>query len=167
MSIAPCQVIATRGNLADSLRMGEVILVVMIMLVSAALLRAQHSHAMFDTARRATVTGTVAKVVWKNPHIFVWAYVADKSQPSGYAHYLFESGAVSLLVRQGWTKDTLKVGEKIEIDYLPLRDGRGGGAFIQARHADGTISLGDPGMLRVLNAIADSSGSAPAPGAAK
>ena len=33
---------------------------------------AHHSYAMFDAARTVTVTGTVAKLEWTNPHVFIW-----------------------------------------------------------------------------------------------
>ena len=47
-------------------------------------------------------------------------------------------------VRQGWTKDTLMVGEKITVQYFPLKDGRTGGYFIKAIHPDGSEIIGDP-----------------------
>ena len=136
--------------------MGVPGLAIILSLLAASTANAHHSYALFDTTRRASVAGTVAKVEWQNPHINVWVWVADKSQPNGYARYLFESGGLSLLVRMGWTRETLKVGERFTFDYLPLKDGRTGGALISATHADGSVTPGDPGMLRILNAIANS-----------
>lgn len=105
---------------------------------------AHHSYAMFENTRRATVVGTIAKVQWENPHISVWAYVPSPQASSGYALYAFESGGVNLMARNGWTKETFKQGEKVTIEFFPLKDGRPGGAFIQALHADGSITRGDP-----------------------
>ena len=102
-----------------------------------------HSYAMFDTTQSMFVEGTVAKVEWVNPHTFVWLYVEKTGQPGEYDLYAFENGPVTMLSRDGWTKDTLKVGEKLTIQYFPLKDGRTGGSFVKAVHEDGTESVGD------------------------
>jgi len=106
---------------------------------------AHHSYAMFDTDRTITVTGTVAKVEWANPHMSVWLYVPDPKQQSGYALYAFETGGTNMMVRMGWNKSTFPTGQKVAIDYHPLKDGRPGGAFVKATRADGSHVTGDPG----------------------
>jgi hypothetical protein len=104
---------------------------------------AHHSYSMFDTTKSVFVDGTVAKVEWVNPHTFVWLYVAKKDQPGEYDLYAFENGPITMLMRAGWTKETMKVGEKVTVQYFPLKDGRTGGSFVKAIHADGTESIGD------------------------
>jgi hypothetical protein len=103
---------------------------------------AHHSYAMFDLQTRATVSGTVAKVEWANPHVFVWLYVPNAK--GAYDLYGLEAGAVSLLTRYGWTKSTLQTGEKVTVEYFPLKDHRPGGAFIKLTHADGTVTRTEP-----------------------
>jgi hypothetical protein len=98
---------------------------------------------MFDHSRTVTVEGVVAKVEWVNPHVFVWVYVRKKEKPGEYDLYGFENGPVNMMMRVGWTKDTLKTGEKVSVQFFPLRDGRTGGYFIKAVHADGSVSIGD------------------------
>lgn len=93
-------------------------------------------------SKAIAVSGTVAKVEWINPHAFVWLYV--QNQQGGHDLYAFENGSAAMLRRFGWTKDTLAVGEKVTLHYRPLRDGRRGGYFIQATHADGRVTTGDP-----------------------
>jgi hypothetical protein len=112
------------------------------MLVSATPALAHHSYAMFDLEKRVTVSGTVAKVEWANPHVFIWMYVPNDK--GTYDLYGFEAGAVSLLTRYGWTKATAKTGEKVTVEYFPLKDHRPGGAFISMTHADGTVSHTEP-----------------------
>jgi hypothetical protein len=112
------------------------------LLVSAAPTMAHHSYAMFDLDKRLTVSGTVAKVEWANPHVFIWMYVANDK--GAYDLYGFEAGAVSLLTRYGWTKSTAKTGEKVTVEYFPLKDHRPGGAFIKMTHADGSVSRTEP-----------------------
>jgi hypothetical protein len=103
---------------------------------------AHHSYAMFDLKARATVSGTIAKLEWNNPHVFVWVYVPNTS--GAYDLYGLEAGAVSLLTRYGWTKSTVKPGEKVTVEYFPLKDHRPGGAFIKLTHADGTVTRNEP-----------------------
>lgn len=113
---------------------------------------AHHSYAMFDHSKTITVEGSVAKLEWVNPHVFVWVYV--KNEKSGaYDLYGFENGPVTMMMRAGWTSETLKPGEKIRVQFFPLTDGRTGGYFIKAVHADGSVSIGDthaPGVSAEL-----------------
>lgn len=114
---------------------------ILALLAVTAPLSAHHSYALFDLSKRQSVEGVLAKFEWTNPHTFVWLYVKG---PKGYELYSFESSGVAMIKRYGWTPDTLKPGEKLTIDYFPLKDGRKGGAFIRAIHADGTITNNEP-----------------------
>jgi hypothetical protein len=107
--------------------------------VSAA---AHHSYAMFDLSRHASVAGTVAKLEWGNPHVFVWLYVANGH--GGYDLYAMENGSVSILGRFGWKRDSLRPGDRVRVEYLPLKNGRNGGYFVRATLADGRVLAGDP-----------------------
>ncbi len=49
---------------------------------SARRLLAHHSYAMFDGTQTQTVDGTVAKLEWTNPHVFVWVYVPNAQAPA-------------------------------------------------------------------------------------
>jgi hypothetical protein len=113
---------------------------------------AHHSYAMFDGTKTLTVSGTVAKLEWANPHVYVWVYVPNGAAASGYDLYAFENGSTGVLARLGWTKSTFAVGEKISVEYWPLRDGRTGGHFVKATHADGSVAVGagGPGATRVV-----------------
>jgi hypothetical protein len=105
---------------------------------------AHHSAVMYDETKTATVEATIAKVEWQNPHITIWAYVSNPQNSEGYELYGFQSGSINILTRGGWTKDTLKSGEKVTIEYFPLKDGRPGGSLVKAVHADGSVNTGDP-----------------------
>lgn len=103
---------------------------------------AHHSYAAYDLARPASIQGTVAKLEWMSPHIFVWMYVPRKG--GGHDLFSFESGSAAMLKRYGWTPQTLRAGETITVEYFPLKDGGKGGYFFTATHADGRIETTDP-----------------------
>lgn len=104
-----------------------------------------HSYAMFDGSKTLNVSGSVAKLEWSNPHVFVWVYVPNPKATSGYDLYGFSTASTNLLARNGWAADTFKVGEKVAVDYWPLKDGRTGGQLIRATHADGHVTWGRGG----------------------
>jgi hypothetical protein len=106
--------------------------------------RAHHSYAMFDGAQTRTVTGTIAKLEWSNPHVFIWVYVPNAAR-TGHDLYAFENGSTNVLARRGWSKATFAAGEQVTVEYWPLKDGRNGGHFRLARHADGRITRGAGG----------------------
>lgn len=120
---------------------------VLLVAVSVLLVRnatAHHSHTMFDMSRSIRVTGTAAKFEWTNPHIFLWIYVPDDKEPSGSRLYAFESGALVAMARIGWDRDAIKAGEKVTVDYMPLKDGRPGGVLLKVTRDNGKSLSGDP-----------------------
>jgi hypothetical protein len=117
-------------------------LVLLAGLAAAGTAFAHHSYVMFDGSRTLTVMGTVAKIEWMNPHVYVWVYVRDDKAPNGYDLYAFENGSTNVLARMGWNKESLKVGEKVSVEYWPLRDGRTGGHFLKATQEDGHVLPG-------------------------
>jgi hypothetical protein len=112
---------------------------------AAATAAAHHSYTMFDSTRTLKVVGTVAKIEWTNPHVFVWVYVPNAQRKSGYDLYGFENGAPNALERLGWSKTTFATGEPVTIEYWPLLDGRTGGHFASATRADGSVLRGAGG----------------------
>src|SRR5215204_3738745 len=100
---------------------------------------AHHTYAMYDQTRKLTVEGTVTVLEWTNPHIWVWVEVADGG---GVQTYGFESNAPSELTRFfGWTKRALTPGDKVTVDYSPLKSGRNGGALRTITFGDGRVLL--------------------------
>lgn len=106
---------------------------------------AHHSYAMFDGTRTTTVRGTVAKLEWTNPHVFVWMYVPNSAAQGGFDLYAFENGSPNVLARGGWSATTFAAGEELTIEYWPLLDGRTGGHFRLATRVDGTLIRGAGG----------------------
>jgi len=98
---------------------------------------AHHSFAAFDTSSQKTVTGKVRQVEWTNPHIWIWLEVPNAQ--GAVDVYGFEGMSPNYLARRNWTKNTLKPGDTITIDYRPLRDGKNGGMFMTGKLASGKV----------------------------
>jgi Family of unknown function (DUF6152) len=76
--------------------------------------QAHHSTAAeFDPSKPVTFTGTVQKVMWMNPHIYTHIEVKQQGAPTMVYHV--EGGAPNALFRQGWRKDSLKVGDTVTV----------------------------------------------------
>ena len=104
---------------------------------------AHHSYVMFDRSQIKTIDGTIAKVEWNNPHVYIWAWAPSSAQKGQFDLYGFEAGGPAGLARYGWRKDLLKPGDKVLIEYFPLKDGRHGGYFVAAKRPSGERISGD------------------------
>lgn len=92
-------------------------------LVSAALpALAHHSFsAEFDATKKVSLEGTVTKIDWLNPHI--WIYLDVKDDKTGaVANWQCEGGPPNTLTRNGWTKNDLKKGDTVSIDGTLAKD---------------------------------------------
>jgi Family of unknown function (DUF6152) len=101
---------------------------------------AHHSFAMFDTSRTATVHGTVRAFQWENPHVWLWIVSNDRS--SDGVTFAFETASINELSRfHGWNKHILNVGDKVTVDYTPLRSGKNGGHVDRIVFPNGRVLL--------------------------
>jgi hypothetical protein len=98
---------------------------------------AHHSYSMFDSSRTATIEGVVAEFEWKNPHAHLWLYVASAKEPGAQELWSFENGSPLVLSRLGWSKDMPPAGERVSVEYWPLRNGEIGGHCRSVTLADG------------------------------
>ena len=84
---------------------------------------AHHSFAAeYDSQKPVKVTGAVTRVDWQNPHAYF--YVDVKNTETGRVeNWAFEMGAPAVLVKQGWTKSSLHVGDVIMVEGTRAKDG--------------------------------------------
>jgi len=84
---------------------------------------AHHSFdAEYDSNKVANIAGFVTKVDWQNPHAFVYIDATDQS--GSVKSFRVEMGPPYALVRGGWKKDTVKVGDKVTVEGAALaKDG--------------------------------------------
>ncbi len=113
------------------------VIAVILIAFGASLAAAHHSTAPFDTTTSQTLSGTVKQVDWTNPHTWVWIDVPNDK--NGVDTWGFEGMSPNYLGRRGWTKSTLKPGDKISVTFRPLRDGSKGGMFVSAARPTGEI----------------------------
>jgi hypothetical protein len=100
----------------------RVALAALLAAASVHTLSAHHSFAAeFDVNKPVTLTGTVTKVEWGNPHI--WVYLDVKDAHGVAQSWQCEGGAPNTLTRNGWSKDSLKASESIKIDGFLAKDG--------------------------------------------
>ena len=90
---------------------------------------AHHSTTMFDREKVYTITGTVQEVQWTNPHVAIFINGTLKEGDSSTL-WLMEMTSPGNLVRAGgWSRNVVKAGDKVVVDFSPLRNGTKGGAL--------------------------------------
>ena len=99
-----------------------VLLVGLGLLCSAVPVVAHHSFAgEYDLNKPVTLKGVVTKIEWTNPHVRVYI---DVPQANGtVTNWNLELGAVSALVRSGWTRRSLNVGDTVTVEGSHARSG--------------------------------------------
>jgi hypothetical protein len=74
---------------------------------------AHHSQSEFDSKAKVDVEGTVTKLEWKSPHAWVYLDVTDAKGEK--VNWSFELPSPVTLMRRGWTRDSLKPGDRIKV----------------------------------------------------
>ena len=84
-------------------------------------LLAHHSFAAeYDSNKPIKISGTVTKVEWMNPHARF--YVDVKAADGKITNWNFELGAIPVLLKQGWTKNSLKAGDEVTVEGSAAKD---------------------------------------------
>ena len=117
------------------------VLLTTVILVICVPVNAHHSFAaVFDVDTSVAVSGTVTKVEWMNPHAWIYIDVDDGDGES--ENWAFELGSPNGLMRRGWTRMSIEVGDDISVAGYRARDGSLRGNVISIVLADGTELTG-------------------------
>jgi len=93
-----------------------------LVLGSAAAASAHHAFAAeFDATKPVKFHGTVTKMLWVNPH--AWIYVDVKKDDGTVEEWMIEAGTPNTLLRRGFTKESLQPGTEIVVDGYQAKDG--------------------------------------------
>jgi Family of unknown function (DUF6152) len=121
----------------------ELVLLVAMAILAAAPLAAHHSFAAeYDSTKPISVTGTVTKIEWLNPHARL--YVDVKDDKGEVTNWNFEFGGPLQLKRLGWRRDTVKVGDEVKIEGYMAKDGSHNANGKKIMFADGRKILPEP-----------------------
>lgn len=99
---------------------------------------AHHSFAVFfDSNKLITIKGSVTSFAFRNPHGLIELDVSTAGR--GTEHWGVETNAPVVLMRRGWSRDSLKPGEVISVQGWASRDGKHYMRLMKAMRADGTV----------------------------
>ncbi len=126
-------------------------------LASPAPVPAHHGFAVeFDQGKPVTLTGTVTKMEFMNPHIYF--YVDVKGKDGKVVNWAFEGGPPNVIYRQGWRKDTLKPGDLVTVKGFRAKDGAALAACATVKLPDGREISAGSGATSLANGSGANSG---------
>jgi hypothetical protein len=98
------------------------VLAVIFLTCSSGPVAAHHSFAaQYDADKPVTLKGTVSKVEWTNPHARFYVDVRDEK--GVVTNWNLELGSPNVLVRNGWSRKSLNVGDEVVVEASLARDG--------------------------------------------
>jgi Family of unknown function (DUF6152) len=81
---------------------------------------AHHSQSEYDLKSKVEVQGTVTKVEWRSPH--AWIYLDVINDKGEKVNWSFELPSPVTLMRRGWTRDSLKAGDRVKVSGAPAKN---------------------------------------------
>jgi hypothetical protein len=114
--------------------------VVSVLTLAVTVAAGHHSYsAEFDETKPIKLTGSVVKVEWSNPHI--WIYLDVKDADGKVTTWGFSGSPPGMLIRRGITKNSIKLGEVLTIQGHRAKDGSNNSSGNVVTFADGRDAL--------------------------
>ena len=102
-------------------KLAVLVAVVGVLVVAVVPVIAHHSFgAEFDSELPFEFTGVVTKIEWLNPHVYFYMDVTEGADVTNWA---MEMGSPNGLMRRGWTRNSLKIGDVVSTAGSKARDG--------------------------------------------
>jgi hypothetical protein len=114
-----------------------VILALGILSLPAAAIAHHAFAAEFDRDKPVTLAGKVTKIEWVNPHTWIHMEVTGKDGKA--VTWRVEGGAPNALMRRGWNRNSIKIGEQVTVEGFLAKDGSPTANGTQVKTADGRV----------------------------
>jgi len=102
--------------------LAEILLFSFLVVLASAPARAHHAFAAeFDADKPVKLSGTVTRVEWENPH--AWFYIDVKDSSGRVENWGLEMGSPNILIRAGWGRNTLKLGDAVTVEASRAKSG--------------------------------------------
>ncbi len=95
--------------------------ILMTMVLACGSAFGHHGNAAYDDQHPITIKGNVTEFVWSNPHCQI--YLDVKGDKGKVVSWAVESQSPGILRRNGWTRDSIKPGDHIEVTLIPAKSG--------------------------------------------
>ena len=101
-------------------KLRTIFFVMVVLLTVSVPLFAHHGNASYETGKTVTVKGTVTEYVWSNPHVFV--KLDGKDDSGNTVHWIIEGQNPVSMTQIGWSKNTFKPWDEVEIDAMSAKN---------------------------------------------
>ena len=98
---------------------------------------AHHSTARYDLSRNEVIDGVVQSFQWANPHSYIQLIVTDAD--GNKTQWAIEAGTPATETRMGWTRESVKPGDKVSMVVAPARDSSHGATLKTVTLPNGTV----------------------------
>lgn len=115
-----------------------------------------HSMAIYDTAQQVSISGTVSRVAWRNPHVYI--YLNETLDTGEVVNWEIEGFGPSAFRRLGWSQETLQIGDQLVVEGNPTRNISRRGLYPQTMHRDGSKLFDGREFFSLALSASDASG---------